>query len=152
MARCPDHLPFPLCTSKQKGLATNSGNLEKFHVIENKSVSSIWVVRQRKNAGGKNEGIFHYVIENKWRKNARNRPFHYVDENKGSYSRLSIILMKIKGVIENTVTSDKWRVARNHVRGRKRTVTLDPSIWQVARRGHQRSDQHADPCGLRIYL
>jgi len=48
----------------------------------------------RKNAGGKNEGIFHYVIENKWWKNVRDRPFHYVDENKRCYKRLSIMLMK----------------------------------------------------------
>jgi hypothetical protein len=58
------------------------------------------VAGERKNAGGKNEGIFHYVIENKWWKNVRNRPFHYVDEKKGSYSRLSIMLMKIEIVIQ----------------------------------------------------
>jgi hypothetical protein len=52
----------------------------------------------QRNAGGKNEGIFHYAIENKCRKNARNRPFHYVDEKKGSYRQLSIILMKRQGV------------------------------------------------------
>ncbi len=63
--------------------------------------------RLRKNAGGKNEGIFHYVIENKWWKNVRNRPFHYVDENKGSYSRLSIMLMKINGFVEKTVMSEE---------------------------------------------
>jgi hypothetical protein len=50
--------------------------------------------------GGKNEGIFHYVIENKWWKNVRNRPFHYVDENKCSYKQLSIMLMKRKAVIQ----------------------------------------------------
>jgi hypothetical protein len=65
------------------------------------------VARQGKNPGGKNEGIFHYVIENKCRKNARNRPFHYVDENKDSYSRLSIMLMKRKEVIYKAVTSDE---------------------------------------------
>jgi hypothetical protein len=60
---------------------------------------------QRKNAGGKNEGIFHYVIENKWRKNVRNRPFHYVDEKKGTYSGLSIMSMKIKDVRQKPVTA-----------------------------------------------
>jgi hypothetical protein len=34
------------------------------------------------NAGGKNEGKFHYVVENKWIKNVRFRPFHYIIENK----------------------------------------------------------------------
>jgi hypothetical protein len=51
-----------------------------------------------KKRGGKNEGIFHYVIENKWWKNVRNRPFHYVNEKKGSYRPLSIMLMIIKAV------------------------------------------------------
>jgi hypothetical protein len=63
--------------------------------------------RSQENAGGKNEGIFHYVVENKCRKNARNRAFHYVDEKKSSYSRLSIILMKRKEVIQKAVTSDE---------------------------------------------
>ena len=100
MARWPDRLAFPLCTSKQKGLAINSENLAKIYVIETKTVSSFLAAGQRKNAGGKNEGICHYVIENKWWKNVRNRPFHYVDENKDSYRRLSIMLMKIKVVIK----------------------------------------------------
>ena len=67
--------------------------------LKHKTVSLLLVAGERKNAGGKNEGIFHYVIENKWWKNVRNRPFHYVDEKKGSYSRLSIMLMKRKEVI-----------------------------------------------------
>jgi hypothetical protein len=71
---------LPLCASKQKGLAINSGNLTKIYVIETKMVSSFLVARQRKNAGGKNEGIFHYVVENKCIKNVRNGPFHYVIE------------------------------------------------------------------------
>ena len=89
---------FPLCTSKQKGLAKYSGNLSKGYVIEGNVVSRFLAAGQRKNAGGKNEGIFHYVIENKCRKNARNGPFHYVDENKDSYGRLSIMFMKRKEV------------------------------------------------------
>jgi hypothetical protein len=98
MVRCSDHLAFPLCASKQKGLAINSENPEKIYVIEIKTVSSFLLTGQRKTRGGENEGIFHYVIENKWCKNARKRPFHYVDEKTGGYSRLSIILMKRKGV------------------------------------------------------
>jgi hypothetical protein len=35
-----------------------------------------------KNAGGKNEGKFHYVIENKCRKIVGLLAFHDVDENK----------------------------------------------------------------------
>ncbi len=60
---------------------------------------------QRKNAGGKNEGIFHYVVENTCIKNVRNEPFHYVDEKKGGYSRLSIMLMKRNGLIEFALNS-----------------------------------------------
>jgi len=99
--RCSDCLAFPLCTSKQKWLAKNSENIAKIYIIENKTLTKISAAGQRKNAGGKYEGIFHYVIENKWWKNVRNWPFHYVDENKGSYSRLSIMLMIIKLVIRN---------------------------------------------------
>ena len=85
---------FPLCVSKQKGLAIKSENFAKIYVIENKIVMSFRVAEQRKNAGGKNEGIFHYVIENKWCKNVRKQPFHYVDEKNSSYRQLSIMLMK----------------------------------------------------------
>jgi hypothetical protein len=35
---------------------------------------------RRKNAGAKNEGKFHYVIENTYRKIARYDAFHYVIE------------------------------------------------------------------------
>jgi len=98
MAQCPGRHGFPLCISKQKRLAKNGGKLSKGYVIENKLVSRFLTAGQRKNAGGKNEGIFHYVIENKWWKNVRNWPFHYVDENKCSYRQLSIMLMKRKGV------------------------------------------------------
>ena len=38
--------------------------------------------RAPKNAGGKSEGKFHYVIENTCRKNVSLGAFHYVDENK----------------------------------------------------------------------
>jgi len=105
MIRWPDYFLFPLCTSKQKGLAINRENPPKSYIIEIKAVSSFLGGRSRKNAGGKNEGIFHYVIENKWRKNVRNRPFHYVDEKKGGCSGLSIMSMKIKDVRRKPVTA-----------------------------------------------
>jgi len=60
--------------------------------------------RPAKKRGGKNEGIFHYVVENTCIKNVRNEPFHYVDEKKGGYSLLSIMLMKRNGLIEKA-----WR-------------------------------------------
>ena len=101
MVRCPDRFVFPLCISKQKGLAINSGILAKCYVTENKSVGDFFGRTSEKTRGAKNEGIFHYVIENKWWKNARKQPFHYVDENKYSYIRLSIMLMKINMVIRN---------------------------------------------------
>jgi len=71
-----------------------------------KTVSSFLQTGQRKNAGGKNAGIFHYVVENKWCKNARIRPFHYVHEKKSGYKQLSIMLMKRKAVIHKAVKSD----------------------------------------------
>jgi hypothetical protein len=39
MARWPDHLGFPLCASKQKGLAINSENRTKIYLVEIKTVS-----------------------------------------------------------------------------------------------------------------
>ena len=105
--RWPDHLAFPLCTSKQKRLTTNGQNLVAIDLVETKPVSLYLVAGQGKNAGGKYEGIFHYVIENKWWKIVRNVPFHYVDENKDSYSRSFIMFMKIQVVIQKAVTSDE---------------------------------------------
>ena len=68
---------------KPKGLGVNSENLAKIYIVEIKTVSLFLVPRWRKNAGGKNEGEFHYVIENKWRKNVGFPPFQDVDEKKG---------------------------------------------------------------------
>jgi len=79
----------------------NGQNLAAIDIIETKTVSVRLVEGGGKNAAGKYEGIFHYVIENKWWKNVRNRPFHYVYEKKGSWSRLSIIFMKRNIVIRN---------------------------------------------------
>jgi hypothetical protein len=80
MTPWPDHLAFPLCTSKQRRLARSSKNPAKRYIIEIKTVTSFVMAGERKNAGGKYEGIFHYVIENKWWKNVRKRPFLYVIE------------------------------------------------------------------------
>jgi hypothetical protein len=41
--RWPDHLAFPLCTSKQKGLTINSENLAKIYIVGNKTVISFLV-------------------------------------------------------------------------------------------------------------
>jgi hypothetical protein len=54
----------------------------KIQVVEIKPIKVIALPSGSKNAGGKNEGKFHYVIENKRRKNVRNRALHYVIENK----------------------------------------------------------------------
>jgi hypothetical protein len=45
-------------------------------------LSALRCDRALKNAGGKNEGKFHYVIENTCRKNVSLWAFHDVDENK----------------------------------------------------------------------
>jgi hypothetical protein len=80
-------------------LTIKSKNLAKSYAIETNAVIGFLVMGQRKMRGGENEGIFHYVIENKWWKNVRNRPLHYINEKTGGYTRLSIILMKIKVVV-----------------------------------------------------
>ena len=128
----------PLCASKQKGLAINSENLAKIYIIETKMVSSFSLARQRKNAGGKNEGIFHYVIENKCCKNVRNRPLHYVDENKDGYSRLSIMLMKIKQVTQKqgqrgpvTMREPAVRVRSPKPRSHAGSASVHQSIGQA---------------------
>jgi hypothetical protein len=38
MARCPDRLTFPLCTSKQRVLAINNENPTKIYGVENRTV------------------------------------------------------------------------------------------------------------------
>ena len=52
----------------------------KIQVVEIKPIKVIALPSGSKNAGGKNEGKFHYVIENKWRKNVRNQPLQDVVE------------------------------------------------------------------------
>jgi len=95
----PDRPVSPLCISKQRELALISENLKKSYIIEIRLVSSFRQTCRKKTRGGKNEGIFHYVIENTCSKNARNWALHYVIENKCSYMQLSIMLMKRKGVV-----------------------------------------------------
>jgi hypothetical protein len=51
-------------------------------VVESKPVKCIVLTSTSKNWGGKNEGKFHYVIENTCRKNVSLWAFHDVDENK----------------------------------------------------------------------
>jgi hypothetical protein len=70
----------PLCARKIKGLTENSQKLARIYVIEITRVIYAGAAKWRKNAGGKNEGNLHYVIENKWSKNVRNWPLHYVIE------------------------------------------------------------------------
>jgi len=41
------------------------------YVNEIKKVRRITSAKHRKNAGGGNEGMFHDVVENKWRKDVR---------------------------------------------------------------------------------
>jgi hypothetical protein len=100
MIRCSDGLGSPLCISKERGFARKSENPPKVYVIESKVVSPFIAAMSRKIAGAKNEGNLHYVVENTCRKNVRNRALHYVDEKKSTYSRISIMLMKIKALIE----------------------------------------------------
>jgi hypothetical protein len=52
----------------------------KIQIVESKSVKPTAFCSGFKIAGGKNEGKFHYVIENTWRKNVRIRALHYVIE------------------------------------------------------------------------
>jgi hypothetical protein len=54
---------------------------QKIQIVETKTVKFIALRSGSKNAGGKNEGNLHYVIENKWCKNVRLWPFHYIVEN-----------------------------------------------------------------------
>jgi hypothetical protein len=63
-------------------LATFIMILQNHQVVEIKPVKCIALKQTSENAGGKNEGKFHYVIENTCRKNVSLWPFHYIDENK----------------------------------------------------------------------
>ena len=54
----------------------------KSQVAENTTVNRLAMRLGSKNAGGKNEGKFNYVVENTYRKNVRLLALHYVDENK----------------------------------------------------------------------
>jgi hypothetical protein len=65
MVRWNDRPDFPLCISKQRELAKKRENRPNCYVIENKMVSVSLMEGWQRNAGGENEGIFHYIIENK---------------------------------------------------------------------------------------
>jgi hypothetical protein len=55
--------------------------LQNHQVVEIKPVKCIALTSTSENAGGKNEGKFHYVVENTCRKNVSLLALHYVDEN-----------------------------------------------------------------------
>ena len=55
--------------------------LKNHQVIEIKPVKCNTLTSTSENAGGKNEGKFHYVVENTCRKNVTLWAFHDVDEN-----------------------------------------------------------------------
>jgi len=54
--------------------------LQNHQVVEIKPVKRIALTSASENAGGKNEGKFHYVVENTCRKNVCLWAFHYVVE------------------------------------------------------------------------
>jgi hypothetical protein len=56
--------------------------LQNHQVIEINPVKCIALTSTSENAGGKNGGKFHYVVENKCRKNVSLWAFQDVDENK----------------------------------------------------------------------
>jgi hypothetical protein len=73
--------PTPLYIRKQRELAIYDESFGKLYVIEIKSVIAFPARSHEKTRGRENEGKSHYVIENKCRKNVRNRPRHYMHEN-----------------------------------------------------------------------
>jgi hypothetical protein len=56
-------------------------------VFHSKSFNRFASRRSKKTRGAENGGDYHYVIENKWIKNVRNRPYHYIDENTAPIGR-----------------------------------------------------------------
>ena len=67
---------------KRNGLTTNGKNPSKSMLLKiNKLDYEKWPDSGQEK-GGKNEGMFHDVVENKWRKYVRNQAFHDVDEKK----------------------------------------------------------------------
>ena len=54
--------------------------LKIIQTIGIKPVNRIGRLGGFENAGGKNEGMFNYVVENKYRKNVRFMAFHYITE------------------------------------------------------------------------
>jgi hypothetical protein len=56
--------------------------LQNHQVVEIKQVKCIALKSASENAGGKNEGKFHYVVENTCRKNVTLWALHYIYDNK----------------------------------------------------------------------
>jgi len=56
--------------------------LQNHQVVEIKPVKRIALTSASENAGGKNEGKFHYVVENTCRKNVTLLALHYIYDNK----------------------------------------------------------------------
>jgi hypothetical protein len=56
--------------------------LQNHQVVEIKQVKCIALTLASENAGGKNEGKFHYVVENTCRKNVTLWVLHYIYDNK----------------------------------------------------------------------
>jgi hypothetical protein len=56
--------------------------LQNHQVVESKQVKCIALTTTPEHAGGGNERKFHYVVENKYRKNVSLWALHDVDENK----------------------------------------------------------------------
>jgi hypothetical protein len=67
---------------KQKELVKKQENDANPYAIEIATVNTFLVERQRKDAGGKNEGKSHYVVENTCRKNVRFPACQDLVENK----------------------------------------------------------------------
>ncbi|MGA3165216.1 MAG: hypothetical protein ABSF14_03775 [Terriglobia bacterium] len=67
---------------KQNWLAIDSENLAKIYITEIKELVNSGVARVTKKRGPQNEGKFHYVTENKWRKNVSFPAFQDVVEKK----------------------------------------------------------------------
>jgi hypothetical protein len=63
------HDRLPRCARKQKGLALDSENSAKSISLKLKELVYSEVARLAKKRGPQNEGKFHYVTENTWRKN-----------------------------------------------------------------------------------
>jgi hypothetical protein len=62
---------------------------------------------QQEKRGIRKIGSFHDVIENKWCQNVSSEAFHDIHENTGTYTLLSTISVKTKGLTQ--ARQDEWR-------------------------------------------